>query len=114
MILTRMALSESALHQIEGLIREIESRRLDITDNYSDEWLRIGFSLADALGEAGRPYFHRVSQFSPKYVESKADIQFSHCLKSRNGRITIRTLFFIAKSYGIDISIRTLLKYKNG
>ena len=109
-----MAISENTLHLIEGLIREIEYRRLDITDNYSDEWLRIGFALSDAFGEAGRPYFHRVSRFSFKYVEGKADIQFSHCLKSRNGGITIRTLFFIAKSYGIDISIRNLLKYNNG
>ncbi len=114
MILTRMAIFESMLRQIEGLISEIERRGLDITDNYSEEWLRIGFALADELGEAGRPFFHRVSRFSSKYEEGKADIQFNYCMKSRNKGVTIRTLFFIAKSYGIDINIHNLLKYKNG
>jgi hypothetical protein len=113
-MLSKMEIPESTLHQIDGLVKEIEYQRLDITDSYADEWLRIAFALSDALGEAGRPYFHRVSMFSPKYERRKADAQYSYCLKGSRKGITIRTLFFIAKGYGIDISPKNLLKYRDG
>ena len=38
----------------------------DITTIYP-EWRDVGFSLADGLGEQGRPIFHQISSLYPNY-----------------------------------------------
>jgi len=84
------------------VVEQIEAACLDITNDYKD-WLSIGFALADALSEAGRPYFHRVSLFNSQYNATDCDKQFDSCLKSNKSGITAKTFFFIAKDLGIDI-----------
>jgi len=88
---------------IEKVVRQIEDRCLDLTNEY-DQWVRIGFALADAIGEEGRSYFHRVSRFYPGYEVDKCDEQFDKCVKSTNTGITIATFFYYARDHGIDIS----------
>ena len=86
---------------VETLIGQIQTDRIDITAGY-DQWLRIGFSLADEFGESGREYFHAVSQYHPEYDEHKADSQYTNCLQSDGEGITIATLFHIAKKKWLD------------
>lgn len=81
----------------------LETRNIDITTDYNS-WLNIGFALADALKEAGRDYFHRISRISPLYNAVDCDKQYNNCLKSNRAGITGKTLFFIAKQHGIDVS----------
>ncbi|HQL70267.1 MAG TPA: BT4734/BF3469 family protein [Bacteroidales bacterium] len=81
----------------------LETRNIDITTDYNS-WLNIGFALADALKEAGRDYFHRISRISPLYNAADCDKQYNNCLKSSRSGITAKTLFYIAKQHGIDIS----------
>jgi len=101
--------------QVIGVVRQIEVLRIDITDDYQKEWLKLGFALVDALGERGRLYFHRISIFSSKYDPLLADKQYTECLKSRKTGVTIKSFFGIAKYYGINISINNLNKItKNG
>ncbi|MBY0425480.1 MAG: DUF3987 domain-containing protein, partial [Cytophagales bacterium] len=87
---------------IEKLIAEIESRKVDITTTY-ENWLKIGFALSDAFQESGRNYFHRISQFYDGYTISECDSQYTSCLKSRKQGVTIKTLFHLAKEAGIII-----------
>jgi len=55
------------LAKIKKAVSEIEKKKIDITDDYKDEWIEgVGFPLAK-MGEQGRDYFHRVSQFNPGY-----------------------------------------------
>jgi len=88
---------------IQKVVNQIESAQLDITNGYKD-WLSIGFALADALGEAGRDYFHRVSRFNSQYDNADCDTQYDKCLKSKKSGITAKTFFFYAKDYGINIT----------
>jgi hypothetical protein len=88
---------------IDKLTATIELRQLDLTKDY-DTWLRIAFALADAIGEEGRSYFHRISQFYPTYDHDQCDAQFDKCLQSGNSGVTIATLFYLARDHGIDIS----------
>jgi len=90
-------------NDIKKVVEQIEAGNLDITNGYLD-WLKIGFALADALGEAGRTYFHRISKFNEQYNLTECDKQFNNCLKSNKAGATAKTLFYIAKNYGIDIS----------
>lgn len=89
---------------IKRVVDLIETNRLDITSDY-ESWRNIGFALADALGENGRSYFHRVSKYNEDYSPEICNDQYSKCLKSSGHGITIRTFFYKAKSNGIDLSL---------
>ena len=91
---------------IDIITKRIESAGIDIAPNYTD-WRDLGFALADALGESGRSYYHRLSRFYPNYNQNKTDKQFNNCLKANGHGITIKTLYHLAKSAGIDVSIKT-------
>jgi hypothetical protein len=109
--------SDSTKDAVEALTILIESQGIDITANYSD-WLRIAFALVDEFGLDGESYFHRISAFYPNYSHKAASQQYIHCLQSaypplRGGghrpgesgksRVTIATLFYIAKNHGINL-----------
>jgi len=89
--------------EIESVVLQIERMKIDITDSYHNEWLKLGFALVDGIGECGRPFFHRISIFSKKYSLVFTDKQYDECLKARRSGITIRSFFGLAKSYGINI-----------
>lgn len=84
--------------RVKTLCEKIISWRCDITNGYQD-WLNIGFALAD-LGEAGREYFHAVSSVCSKYKRDDCDKKFTECLKSRK-TISIDYFFKICKGEGI-------------
>ena len=90
---------------LELVVTRIESASIDIAPNYAD-WRDLGFALADALGESGRNYYHRLSLFYPSYSQSETDKQYSACLASHGHGVTIKTLYHLAKSAGIDIAIK--------
>ena len=92
---------------IEVITKRIEATATDIAPNYTD-WRDLGFALADALGESGRSYYHRLSCFYPSYSQSETDRQFDNCLKAHGHGVTIKTLYHLAKSAGIDVSIKTV------
>ena len=89
---------------LELIVTRIESASIDIAPNYAD-WRDLGFALADALGESGRNYYHRLSRFYPSYSQSETDKQYSACLASHGHGVTIKTLYHLAKSAGVSVSI---------
>jgi len=91
---------------LELIVKRIESSSIDIAPNYAD-WRDLGFALADALGESGRNYYHRLSYFYSGYTETETNKQYDNCLKANGHGVTIKTLYHLAKSAGIDISIKT-------
>ena len=92
-------------NDIEEITQRIETTGTDIAPNYTD-WRDLGFALADALGESGRTYYHRLSRFYSGYAEKETDKQFNNCLKAHGNGVTIKTLYHLAKSAGIDVSIK--------
>jgi len=94
-------------NDIETITRRIETAAADIAPNYAD-WRDLGFALADALGESGRSYYHRLSCFYPQYNQTETDKQYNSCLKAHGHGVTIKTLYHLAKTAGVDIS-----KYPN-
>lgn len=89
----------------DEIVKTICQRSLDITGNYH-QWLAIAYGIADKFGEAGRQYFHSISQFSPLYEYKRADKQYSACLKnsSSSKRATIATVYYHAKQAGIQVT----------
>ena len=89
---------------IETITQRIESAAVDIAPNYAD-WRDLGFALADALGESGRSYYHRLSRFYPSYSQSETDKQYSACLASHGHGVTVKTLYHLAKAAGVNVGI---------
>lgn len=94
--------NENNITEIDFIIQQIENNQIDITQAYSN-WRDIGFAFADAFGEAGRDYFHRISKFYIDYDQRECDNQFNNCLKSNGKGITLKTFFHYAKQAGIKI-----------
>ena len=94
-------------NDIETITRRIETAAADVAPNYAD-WRDLGFALADALGESGRSYYHRLSCFYPQYNQTETDKQYNSCLKAHGHGVTIKTMYHLAKTAGVDIS-----KYPN-
>jgi hypothetical protein len=92
--------------KVEAILRQIETRRADITDSY-ENWFAIGCALAKEFGQSGCEYFHRASQFHPNYRYAETDRQFSNCLRMKSNRYTLGTFFEIARRYGIEYNTHT-------
>lgn len=100
----------------DTIMRDIGLNRANLAKSYQD-WLFIGFSLADKFGEYGRPYFQLVSDISAIYRPSSQaakqdliDRQYTACLKGRRKGITIATFYWYAKQCGVQtMSERTKL-----
>lgn len=91
--------------EVERILQIIEAKGIDITTPYTN-WRDVGFAFADAFGENGRSFFHRVSRFHFGYSEQDCNKQFDYCLKSKGQGITLKTFFHIAKSAGVDIGFQ--------
>ena len=96
--------SDVPCDDIEVVTRRIEDAGVDITVGYAN-WRDVGFALADALGEGGRDYFHRVSCINPDYNRDEADKQFDKCLNGHGSGVTVKTFFQLAKNAGVSVSI---------
>ena len=88
---------------VERIVSQIERQGIDIAPSY-EEWVKLGFALADSLGEKGREHFLRLSAIHAGCTREAADEQYSKCLHSKNSGITISTFFHLAKQAGISIS----------
>lgn len=91
-------------NKVESIISQIKVRKIDITEDYKDGWLKIASSLSNEFGEAGRGYFHTISMFYPKYTISEANRMFDSCLKHNYKSVTIASFFQIASDHGIRIN----------
>ncbi len=89
----------------EAILSQILAAGYDLTGCY-DEWLKIGFAIASEYGEAGRQYFHEISQFHPGYKPAETDRQFSRCIQTRQAGVTISSFFYMAKQAGFTFTNR--------
>lgn len=86
--------------KIGRIVDMVVKSGINMTENYYD-WFAIGCAIASELGESGREYFHALSRQSSKYKQSECDRKYNECLKAN--RISIGTLFYLAKQYRIEI-----------
>jgi hypothetical protein len=94
----RAAVQDSGQY-FEAILSQIMAAGYDLTGSYG-EWLKIGFAIASEYGEAGREYFHEISQFHPKYKPTEADQQFTRCLQTGRAGVTISSLYYMAQQAG--------------
>lgn len=89
--------------RVEAIIAQINEHRIDITEDYKEEWLKIASALATEFGESGRGYFHNISKFHSKYASADTDRMFDGCLKHNYNKVSIGSFFQIAFDHGIKL-----------
>lgn len=91
---------------IKLIVEKAEVAHVDIAPRYED-WMKLGLSLVDALGENGRSYFNRLSCLNGSANAKDINLQYDNCLKAakRTDGITASTIFYLAKQAGIDTSL---------
>jgi len=94
--------SDRTRYKVEQYIAAAESGCNDITSQYGN-WFRIGFALASEFGADGERYFHRISQFHPKYDYCETAAKYAELLRSGSGRVRIGTFFRIMNENGIKL-----------
>lgn len=90
--------------KVECILEQLDGRRADITDggNGYNIWFSIGCGFAGMFGESGRDYFHRASQYYPKYCTAKTNLQFTHCLQWKGAaNATLDTFFAHTRLIGV-------------
>lgn len=95
--------------RVEAIISQIKERRIDITEDYKEGWLKIASALANEFGESGRGYFHTVSMFHPKYNIKDTDRMFDGCLKHNYNRVTIASFFQISSDHDIKLNPESVM-----
>ena len=92
----------SVQSQVEFLINEITSKRIDLTATY-DDWISLAFAFLHEFGENGRSYFHDISSTYAGYDYNETDEQFDKCKAAAevSKPITIKTFFAKCKDAGI-------------
>lgn len=93
----------------------------NICEDYRD-WVTVGYALASKFGDAGKNYYHILSQSASKYDSSDCDKQYDNILRTMSPnkkQATINTIYHYAKIHGIQtysertkkiISSATILK----
>jgi hypothetical protein len=94
------------LSEVTAIANRIVENGKDITQGYQN-WVRLGFALADGLGEAGRDIFHRLSQMNSEYKYAECEKQFTNCMRSHGSGITLNTFFMMAKEAGVSVTSAT-------
>lgn len=91
------------LAKARAVTRELLRRGANIADDYGD-YLKLGFALANGLGNDGRELYHELCSQSTKYRETDCERKWQQCLRQTDGRTTIATFYNMAKQAGVDLS----------
>ena len=90
------------LCKAQAVCDELMLRGANIAESY-DDYLRLGFSLAEGLGSDGRDIYHALCGQSGKYRRDECEAKWQECLSTKNGRITIATYYKMAQDAGVDL-----------
>lgn len=90
---------EKAKATVEELLRI----GANIAESY-DDYLQLGFALADGLGADGRNLYHQLCAQSSKYRAQDCDKKWQECLAKHDGRTTIASFYKMAQQAGADLS----------
>lgn len=86
---------------VSSILKYLTKRNLSITRSY-DEWLRVGFALANSFNyDLGVRYFLAFSKMdADKFDESKCIEKLQECYTNGRGDVTLGTIVEMARSKG--------------
>ena len=90
-------------NDITYILSQIKERQLNIAPDYYS-WLRIGFGLADKLGDGGREAFLLISSYYSGKQKTNPNKQYDRCLKAGKSGVSIKSFFYYAKLAGCNLT----------
>ncbi len=94
---------EGELAKAKAVTDELLRQGANIAESY-DDYLQLGFALANGLGAEGGELFHQMCSQSTKYRQGECEKKWQECLKKNDGRTTIATFYKMAQDAGVDLS----------
>lgn len=86
------------------VLKSITGRGINICEDYND-WIKVGFALANQFGEGGEAAFHEVSRMSQKYDYETTKKQYKYCLRGKGqSPVRISSFYYLAKTHGVEIA----------
>jgi len=89
---------------VNAAVQLIKNQNIDITANYQD-WITLGFALADEFGEDGRALFHEFSSMNTEYNSSEADEKYSSLIQSEGSGVTIKSLWHLMHKNNVNVEL---------
>lgn len=107
-----------AFSRAKGIVGAVTRSGTDLTGGY-DNWLTVGLALANDLGEAGRGFFHELSQMNAQYACEECDKKYTSLLKGtatrpEGSRVHLGTLCKMAADAGVKLPSRGDGAHKGG
>lgn len=93
----------SELEKAKATTDELLRIGANIAESY-DDYLHLGFALADGLGADGRELYHQLCAQSTKYRAKDCEAKWQECLSKHDGRTTIASFYKMAQQAGADLS----------
>ena len=100
---TAAASPDVELAKAQATADELLRLGANIAEGY-DDYLQLGFALANGLGEQGRDIYHRLCAQSSKYREGDCEKKWRECLSKNDGRTTIASFYKMAQEAGVDLT----------
>ena len=94
---------DDELSKAQAVVDELIRMGANIAESY-DDYLHLGFALAEGLGTQGHDLYHRLCSQSSKYHEQDCEKKWEECLSKQDGRVTIKTFYKMAQDAGVDLS----------
>ena len=91
------------LAKAKATTQELLRLGANIAESY-DDYLHLGFALANGLGDDGRDLFHQLCAQSGKYNQADCEKKWQECLSKQDGRTTIASFYKMAQQAGVDLS----------
>lgn len=93
---------EEELARATAVTRELMHLGANIAESY-DDYVRLGFSLANGLGPDGGHLYHLLCSNSAKYRRAQCERKWQECLRQNDGRTTIATFYSMARQAGVEL-----------
>ncbi len=86
--------------QLKFVIDLVCQQKVDITSDY-ENWIRVGFCIANICGLAGESLFHQVSALFPSYDHKETSRKYQELVRSTRREINIGSLIHLVRMEGI-------------
>lgn len=86
--------------QLKCVIDLVCQQKVDITSDY-DNWIRVGFCIANICGLAGESLFHQVSSLYPLYDHKETSRKYKELVRSTRQEITLGSLIHLVRLEGV-------------
>lgn len=91
------------LAKARAIADDLIKRGASIAESY-DDYIKLGFALAEGLGSEGGEIYHQLCAQSVKYNHDECEKKWQECLSNHNSNVTIASFYKMAKEQGINVS----------